>query len=370
MNRAVVLATALVVTAVSMPASAQKIGAMAGVEVWQGDPGGHAIILVHGVTEVGRKRLTVELNTDTLTVRADTLVDQWTVGVQARGEYIFAGILPDYYVGGVNDASRGFNASYVDLQANAKRGFGRYHWLDISAGWQQWLLAGNDNTAPNFVLPPDSAVLKHRLSWTYWRLAPDASWSDVFRVGRRRVLGFAVGLDLGGDYRTQVAPWGIDGDNGRNNPDRVILTARQWAMAGFEWQPGWRLQLREWAGTGVGEDDLTRTRIGGMNPYVVPVAGLPWASFLSSTYVAGEVSQAMRIFGETELGFAGQAAVVDDPDRAGNTSAFGTLIGVQLFVDLRVSDWQVNASVGASPDTGSLAKDLILSGYLDVGTSF
>ena len=80
-NRAVMLATALVVTAVSMPASAQKIGAMAGVEVWQGDPGGHAIILVNGVTEIGRKRLTVELNTDTLTLRADTLVDQWTVGV-------------------------------------------------------------------------------------------------------------------------------------------------------------------------------------------------------------------------------------------------------------------------------------------------
>ncbi len=38
---------------------------------------------------------------------------------------------------------------------------------------------------------------------------------------------------------------------------------------------------------GQNEDDLTRMRVGGMNPYVIPVHGLPWTSHVLGNFVSG-----------------------------------------------------------------------------------
>lgn len=342
---------------------------MVGGEFWKSNEiKGHGIFLVRGATVVGATNVSAEFNTDTLTLRVEKPLDQWTYGLQARGELLIAGLLTDYYVGGKNVPERTFSASYAELQADAKRGVGD-HWFHTSAALQRWFFQHVDATAADLVLPPEAYVFKQRLGWTYWKLDDDPSWYEAHRSGRRRVRGLAVGVEAGVDHRSQVQAWGAPSDS-RNDPDYSILTLRQWAAAGVEWTPGWRLQVREWAGIGRGEDDLTRARVGGMNPYVVVIPGLPWASFLASRYAVGEVSQAMRVGSDSEIGITANAGLVEDGDRVGDFDQFSTLVGSSLFFDWRSGDWQVNAAIGAAPNIENLTVDLILSAYFDVGLSF
>ncbi len=342
---------------------------MVGGEFWKSNEvKGHGIILVRGQTSVGTTQLSAEFNTDTLTFRVEKPLDKWTYGLQVRGEALIAGLLTDYYIGAENVPERTFQASYLEVQADAKRGVGD-HYFHLSGALQRWFFQSVDASAADLVLPPEVYVLKQRLGWTYWNLADDPSWYEAHRSGRRRIRGLAVGVEGGVDFRSQKQAWGVPEDP-RNDPERTIFTLRQWAAAGVEWTPGWRLQVRQWAGIGDGEDDLTRARIGGMNPYVVSVPGLPWASFLASRYAAAEISQAMKVSNNVEIGFTGNAALVEDGDRVGNFDQFSPLLGTSAFVDWRPGDWQINAAIGASPDAGALSTELSLSMYVDVGFSF
>ncbi len=350
-------------------AQAQTVQALVGGEFWKSnETNGHGLILVRGQTSMGTTQLSAEFNTDTLTLRVEKPLDKWTYGLQVRGEALIAGLLTDYYIGAENVPERTFQASYLEVQTDAKRGVGD-HYFSVSTALQRWFFQRVDASSTDLSLPPETYVLKERLSWTYWKLADDPSWYEAHRRGRRRIRGLALGVEGGVDFRTQKQAWGVPEDP-RNDPERAIFTLRQWAAAGVEWTPGWRLQIRQWAGIGAGEDDLTRARIGGMNPYVVSVPGLPWASFLASRYAAAEISQAMKISNDVEIGFTGNAALVEDGDRVGDFDQFSTLLGTSAFVDWRSGDWQINAAIGASPDVGALSMELALSMYVDVGFSF
>lgn len=350
-------------------ASAQVVETFAGAELWDAEGvNGAGIVMVRGTFEMPRTTFTAELNTDTLTLRYEGRFKDWTFGAQARGELFIAGLLTNYFVGGLLLPERGFYASYASALADGKTNLGD-HWFHGSTGVRRWFFRASEATATELVLPASALVFEQRLGWTYWGIAPDPSWYEAHRVGRRRVRGFGIGAELGVDVREEPSAWGAPEDM-RNRPERVIVTGRQWSAMGFEWQPGWRLQARQWAGWGHGEDDLTRARVGGMNPYVVPVPGLPWASFLASTYVAGELSQSYRIGRDVELGFTGNAVLIDDPRRAGAFDEYGALVGTSLFVDARVGRWQFNGAFGAAPDVGVLEIDLILSAYVDIGVSF
>ncbi len=362
-------ALVLAILATSSTASAQTIEAYAGGEFWDADEMmGHGIVMVRGTYRTKNQTFIAELNTDTLTLRGEHSTPRWTFGLQARGELLIAGLLSDHFVGGINVPERTFYASYIEGKVDAKTNFGD-HWIYGSSGARQWFFGRTDSTANSLVLPADALVLEQRLNWTYWKLASDPSWYEAHRVARKRIRGFAAGLELGLDIRNDARTWGAPEDP-RNLPEELILTARQWAAFGIDFTPIARLQLRQWSGIGGGEDDLTRTRLGGMNAYVIPIPGLPWAGFLASTYVAGEFSQTFRIGRDLELGYTGNAALIEDPNRRGDFDQIGTLIGTSLFVDWRHKSWQFNASIGASPDTGPLDADLIIAAYLDVGTSF
>ena len=43
-----------------------------------------------------------------------------------------------------------------------------------------------------------------------------------------------------------------------------------------------------------GDLALTRNRVGGMNPYVIGIPGLPWAALLSERLVIGQLSAHIR----------------------------------------------------------------------------
>jgi hypothetical protein len=69
------------------------------------------------------------------------------------------------------------------------------------------------------------------------------------------------------------------------------------------WTVAPRGELR--AGWSQGQDAVSRTRLGGLNPYVVPVAGAAWAEFWVDTYAAARLGPSL------ELGSLRVDAVVD-----------------------------------------------------------
>lgn len=267
--------------------AATRHSVLLGGETWRRpEVGGHGLVMAaadrYGLPRGGHMGL--EYNTDTVRLRADGFRfcdGRLELGGGLEGEAYYAGLLPDYYRHGRRLADRGFWASYAGAQVRAKLNLPGHHFPELAVGVRQWWFARHDRTAPTLVLPPDTPVLEARLRHTWWRLADDAAWRERHR-SYPRLRGIAAGLEVGVDWRGWVRAWGgrdaatFAPVDGRNDPESVILMLRQWLRSGRQLGPNWRLQLTQSAAWGRGEDDLTRLRLGGMNPYVVPLAGAPW----------------------------------------------------------------------------------------------
>lgn len=77
------------------------------------------------------------------------------------------------------------------------------------------------------------------------------------------------------------------------------------------WMPDWRVdrlavapRVEVRAGVADGQDDLLRTRLGGLNPWVVPLAGAAWAEWWVEDYAAARLGGTVGV-GETGPGALG-----------------------------------------------------------------
>lgn len=317
-------------------------------------PGGHGFALVRydldGLPR--RSHLAVELNTDTLRLAYDRLrLGRVEVGVVAAGELLIAGLSSDYYRDGRNDSGRGFWASYAALGGYAKLDVGP-HFFELAATARRWFFSRDGDTRPQLTLPPDAWVGELRLRYTLWRLRPDPSLYQAQRL-LPRLRGLALGVEVGLDERSTATPWGardplFTPTDPRNDPGRSIVLVRQWLRAGVQAHARVRLQLDESAIWMWNEDDLVRARVGGFNPYSVPLAGAPWAGYVAGKLAAADGSMHVRVFGDQELGVVADVVVLDDPRRTGASGA-GVLAGVGAFADVRVGMWQLDVRGGWSP---------------------
>ena len=330
--------------------------ALAAHEQWLSpELGGHGWVLLdargRGLTRGGGD-LHLFLNTETVQAGVENVPTgtprlQFSAAVRAEGAY--AGVLPDYVAQGTRQPGRGFWASYAVALASIKWLPGGAHSLELVAAARRWLFARASATSPDLLLPPDATVFEPRLRYTYWAItSPGDEWQA--QVAYPRLRGLAVGVELGADVRDTAQPWGaLSGvDDGRNHPGRVILMARQWLRAGAAVSPRLRLQLEQSASWGDGEDDLTRPRAGGMNPYVVAIPGLAWPSLLSERLIAAQASAHVRpsLRLPHELGVAVAVGAFNDVRRVGALDAFGAAGGVAAFADLRFGRWQAYVRAG------------------------
>jgi hypothetical protein len=191
-----------------------------------------------------------------------------------------------------------------------------------------------------------------RLRYTLWLVRSDPSLYQAQRLFPR-VRGMAFSVELGLDERSDARPWGARAPelapvDTRNDPSRTILSARQWLRAGVQLQRRVRLQFSELASLMWGEDDLVRLRVGGMNPYSVPLVGAPWAGYLAGRVASVEGSLHVRAVGDAELGVLVDGVALDDATRTAPARA-ALLAGVGAFADVRLGAWQLDLRGGWSP---------------------
>ncbi len=356
------LCATLSAVVVAAPASAGKLHhriAIAGGGEIYATPGfnGHGFVLLrYDLDGLPREsRFAAEINTDTVRLSYDHLrFGRVELGLYAAGEVLLAGILSDYYRDGVNDSARGFYASYATTAAAAKVDLAP-HYLELAVGARRWFFSRAGATNAALVLPPEAWVGEVRLRYTLWQLAPDRSLWEPQRLFPR-LRGFAFGVELGLDGRSEARPWGARNEavfatvDLRNDPSRAIWMARQWLRAGITLQRRVRLQIDETASWMHGADDLVRLRVGGLNPYSVPLAGAPWAGYLADNLAAAQASLHVRVAGEHEVGALVDGVALGDLDRTGGAAARpAVLAGFGLFADVRFGNSQLDIRGGWSP---------------------
>jgi len=251
-----------------------------------------------------------------------------------EGEAFISQLLNDYFQQGRRVSEFGIEASYVLLSTKLQWYPGKHQTLEISVPVRRWWFGDRSDTSAAYLLPANTWVFEPRIGYNYWNIdAPAEEW-EAHRVFPR-IKGVAVGIEGGVDVRSDSRQWGVD--DGRNDPGKVIYSVSQRLRAG--WQKGSfvRLQLDEWANYGWRQDDITRRRIGGVNPYVVPVPGLPWPGLISERLLAGQLGLHLKAkkTSQHEFGLLLGGGAFNDVYRVGALSTYGGAGGLALFGDLR-----------------------------------
>ncbi len=117
-------------------------------------------------------------------------------------------------------------------------------------------------------------------------------------------------------------------------------SAAKIAFEGVFVPPGWLAPyVALYAGAAEGQNDVTRTRLGGLNPYVVPLAGAGWAEFRVEDYAVG------RFGPQLDWGRGRAALVADLATFDGRREATFAFIGRVDFL----RRWYLDVSLGYGP---------------------
>ena len=357
--RQLLIATALLMTTPAVSAEPKhRFSTLGALEVWSDETvPAHGIVMAAwdwtGLSDGAR--VSAEFNTDTLRFEYDGLrLASWVeFGSRITGEYRITNLLADYHQQGANVPERTMSASYGLAQIWLKLNPFTRTYIQTEMGVRRWFFAHRDKTAENFVLPAESWVIEPRLHATWWGLEDDAGWRDRHRL-YPRLRGFAVGASLGLNHHNNVRPWGaidpntFDPIDPRNDPETLQYQATQWIRAGWQASPRLRFEWTEELGMMTGEDDLYRRQVGGLNPYVVNIPGVPWAYFHAGDYGGTQWSTHVNLVSDLEAGVMASAVVLRDVDRVGS-SDFDLIWGAGALVDWRYKQWQFDLRGGYAP---------------------
>ncbi len=231
---------------------------------WRAALGGQIDADPHGIADVGLRSgdWSAELLTDTLDLRWRPEGDHGRAWVAARVATIAAGLFISPWTDGAPDPSAALRSTYGGVEAGALRYLPRgfYAGVQGSARYQA------------FGAMPDTTVA-----------VPEAR-----PVGDADLLLGLWSPDVQAWSRAGVDAWIEPGEGSRIAP-HVHLQATVcpiWTLAPL-------VELR--VGAAQHQDAVTRTRLGGLNPYVVPLAGAAWAEWWVEDYLATRLGLRGRI---------------------------------------------------------------------------
>ena len=251
-----------------------------------------------------------------------------------EGEALISQLLNDYFKQGQRIKEYSIKASYALLHTKLQWYPGDHQTLEILAPVRYWWFGDRKETSSSFGLPANTWVFEPRIGYNFWKIdAPSEEW-ESHRVFPR-ITGIAVGIDLGLDVRSDAQSWGIV--EGRNDPGKVMYNVSQSLRAGWRLGRFVRLQLDQWGNYGWRQDDISRRRIGGASPYVIPVPGLPWPGLISERLFAGQLGLHLRAkeSSQHEFGLLVAGGAFNDVTRVGALNTYGGAGGLAVFGDLR-----------------------------------
>jgi len=286
----------------------------------------------------------------------------------AEGEAVISQLLNDYFQQGQRIDQYGFKASYALVHTKLQWYPGKHQTIEVLVPVRYWWFADRSATA-GYVLPANTWVFEPRIGYNYWNIDVPAEEWEAHRVFPR-IKGVAFAVDGGLDVRSDSRPWGID--DGRNDPGKVIYSVNQSLRAGWQLGSLVRLQLQEWGHYGWKQDDLTRLRIGGASPYVIPVPGLPWPGLISERLLAGQLGLHLKAKASSqhEFGLLVAGGAFNDVFRVGALNTYGGAGGLALFGDLRFGPtgrYQVDIRLSYGFPVSWLLDPPYLSGLLAFG---
>lgn len=222
---------------------------------WYANIGGDISQDGHGDVNLGLMKgpWSLQLQTDTLDVRWSPEGEHGRAWVGLRGAAFAAQMVITPWTGGAPDPARGFNGRYVGIDAGVLRYLpaGFYAGPMITARAYDFA-AQPLTTAP---VPDGRVVTTPELQVGWWH-----EHAQVLLVG---------GLDVAPTFASPTAL----------SPHLYVYARGEIPSTIISYT-----ELR--AGIADNQDFLVRTRLGGLNPYVVPLAGAAWAEFWVEDYAA------------------------------------------------------------------------------------
>lgn len=276
-----------------------------GVEV-RGAAGVQLDAAPHGILHLGLRSgpWSAELYTDTLDLRFAPTHEGGRSFVALRLGALAAQLLFAPWSNGAPDPSRALISPHAALQLGWYEYLGHGLYLGVEAEARAfWFFAGSQRSAP----------------------APDPTWV----LSPKGVLGYwTPALELRLEANTDVLP------------DRVAPRAAGYFRLLPEGRVVPRIEL--WAGSGKKQGDLLRTRLGGLNPYVVPLAGAGWAERWVEDYAVLRIGPHLNF---EPLGLQARLSLVADLAWADGQQDLGLGILGRLDGD----PWFVELSGGYTP---------------------
>ncbi|MCA9490594.1 MAG: hypothetical protein KC621_11755 [Myxococcales bacterium] len=283
---------------------------------WRAAAGAELETDSHGILDLGVRSgdWSAQLFTDTLDLRWEHAYGRGKVSVGLRGAGFAAGMFISPYTAGAPDRDRAQLVQYVGPDVLAQR------WLGHG-----WYAGGEGFARAHHFTPMGDATLV--VPDTVW-LRGDAVIGGWFADGAR-----SVRASMGVDVST------VDG--------RISPHAAGEARARLEAEVAPFGELRAaWAEDA---DDLLATRLGGMTPYHVPVAGLAWAEVWAQDLVAARLGAQWTHGGLEVPVFVDGAAWILPEDRSSPDPDAAATVGFGGGLGYRSGTWSARTTVGVAP---------------------
>ncbi|MEZ4235350.1 MAG: hypothetical protein R3F59_04160 [Myxococcota bacterium] len=286
----------------------------------------------HGVLDLGWRRgpATVQLLTDTLDGR---LEHRWAHGRAEAGLRVAAfaaGLWITPWTDGVPDPARAQIATYVGPDGRLERWLGGGAYV-AATGWAHyhWFHPLGDAT----LAVADRPWLRGDGVVGWWRPEVEAS--------------LTAGVDATVPDEARVSPH---------------------LLAHLDWHPAWRIApaVAGWAVWADHTDDVVATRVGGLTPYHVPLAGAAWAEWWVEDLVGGEGAAVVRPSEAVEARLLVDAVAATPPERTAIPDpAPVRAVGIGARTRWTRDRWFVEAAVGVAPGlrpSGPAAAAWLLAG--------
>ena len=278
---------------------------------WEGRAmfGGEVSATSFGIADLGLRKgpLSLQLFTDTLELRYAPELAHGRYWLAARLETFAAGLMISPWSDGAPDPARAWNAGYLGAEGGYMRYLPASLYAGVAGAARLYLFWAQSQTT---VAPPGLTPL----------FTGDAVLGHYTPISH-------IWVRAGVDAELHVVAPHV----------AVEATVRP------DWTLAPRVEVRAaWARN---QDFLTRTRLGGMNPYVVPLAGAAWGEFWVESYLAARLGPSLRVR------LPGAAPHTLEVTPLADVAAFEghTVAGFALLAKWRYRRMFVEASGGYAP---------------------